>query len=342
MSLIGEVLLLVPSLDVRAWKGLGRYSLYIYENLKDKFNIDVIELHKPRKNYAKAIFKSISLGSFSKYKLVHSVTPELISFKIFKYSKKIVTYHDFIPFLESSISNELKSLLLFLYRLNSKITDLIISNSSLTANQIYKFFGKESKIIHPPVDHKIFRFKKKVPKGKIILSFVSNFSFRKRVDIAIRVCSFLQKYVDCKLILAGGKLRESLQEHFDVNFLLKKYGVRDFEILEEVDDKTLVRIYRSSHFFIFPSMMEGFGIPIIEAQACGTPVLTIKSSLIPEEVKKFTLQCNDESDMVKKILNLVDNKEKYVYIQKIGFLHSKQFSVKKFRENYIRIYELFL
>lgn len=337
-----EILLLIPSLNYSKWKGLGRYSYYLYNILKKKYNVDVIEVQEPKKNYFKAVFKSFFFGSFFKYKVVHSISPELYFSKFIRNTKKIVTIHDFIPFIDKSIKTSFKTFLLFLYKLNLQNADKIISNSTLTSKLLFKLLKKKSTIINPPVDLKLFKFRKKKPKEKIILSFVSNFSFRKRVDVAIKVCGMLQEKVDCKLILAGGKLERSSQYHFNVIELIKKYNIKDYEIYEEISDKKLVEIYRKSHFFIFPSEMEGFGIPIIEAQACGTPVLVFKNSFLPREVKKMAIKCVSEVDMYKKILELIENEEKYFLIQRKGYEYSKKFSLEIFEEKYIKIYESLL
>lgn len=339
-----EILLIVPSLDFKKWKGLGRYSFYLYNTLIKKFDVDVIEVQEPKKNYFRAILKSIKAGSFSKYRVVQSVSPELLFFRnLNRYkSKKIITIHDFIPFFEDTLSTSFKSLLLMLYKLNIRDCDLVISNSTLTSKTLFNLLGRNSYVIHPPVDLDLFKFKKKKIGNKIVLSFISNFSFRKRADIAIRVCSLLQENVDCKLVLAGGRLKNSYQRHFDVEKLIKQNRVRDFEIHEEIDDKLLIRIYQKSHFFIFPSTIEGFGIPVIEASACGTPTLLLKSSIMPKEVKKAGIECIDEFDMVKKILKLIDNKEEYYSFQQYCRSYSERFSLEIFKEKYIKIYESLL
>lgn len=334
-----EILLIVPSLDIKKWKGLARYSCYLYRVLSKMFKVDVLEVQKPCKNYFRAILKSTISGTFSKYKIVHSTSPELLFFKLNHNFKKIITFHDFIPFLEQNISTFYKSSLLFIYKLNLIKTDVIISNSSLTYNQILNLFNRESIIIHPPVDLKFFKFKRKIPKEKIIVSFVSNFSFRKRVDIAIKVVSLIQDKIDCRLILAGGKLVNSPQTHFNVEELIKKYRIREFEIFEEIDDKLLIKIYRKTHFFLFPSMMEGFGLPIVEATACGIPTLILKKSIIPIEVKKLAIECEDELDMASKILKLCENKKMYIKIQKLKQKYVNNFSLEKFKNKYIKIYE---
>jgi glycosyltransferase involved in cell wall biosynthesis len=65
--------------------------------------------------------------------------------------------------------------------------------------------------------------------------------------------------------------------------MVKEAGVSDsVQFLGRVDDETLASVYRGALAFLFPSLYEGFGIPVIEAMACGTPVLTSRVASLPE------------------------------------------------------------
>ena len=62
-----------------------------------------------------------------------------------------------------------------------------------------------------------------------------------------------------------------------------------------IDDADLPALYRAADFFAFPSLYEGFGIPILEAQACGTPVLTADNSCLPEAAGAAAVYVQAES-----------------------------------------------
>lgn len=64
----------------------------------------------------------------------------------------------------------------------------------------------------------------------------------------------------------------------------RRYGLDDRELVITgyVDDALLVRLYQSTELFVFPSMYEGFGLPVLEAARCGAPVMTSNNSSLPE------------------------------------------------------------
>jgi glycosyltransferase involved in cell wall biosynthesis len=81
------------------------------------------------------------------------------------------------------------------------------------------------------------------------------------------------------LILAGGKgwLTESIFEAIERNHLSDSISLPGF-----IPTDDLALWYNSAECFIFPSVFEGFGLPVLEAMACGTPVITSNVSSLPE------------------------------------------------------------
>jgi glycosyltransferase involved in cell wall biosynthesis len=84
---------------------------------------------------------------------------------------------------------------------------------------------------------------------------------------------------DLKLVLAGGRgwLFDGIFEHHAAS------PVRDDILLPGfVPDELLPAIYSTAEVLAFPSLYEGFGLPILEAMACGTPVVASRASCLPE------------------------------------------------------------
>jgi len=205
--------------------------------------------------------------------IVHAVTPESGTFfgliKKIRKIKTVVTFHDFIPIrmadeLKFKFAHLVKLYTTFMWK-NACYSDKVVAVSEQTAEDLKKFFGRKADaVINPGVDE---RFRPlSVKKDKLTLGFFANFSYRKNVKFAIDTFKILKEKVDCKLILAGGELQTVYQRQYNVRELVK--GLKDVEIIGYVPDDKVVELYNSFDFFIFPSVYEGFGIPILEAQAC--------------------------------------------------------------------------
>ncbi len=91
----------------------------------------------------------------------------------------------------------------------------------------------------------------------------------------------------------------------------KKKMFRDFQKkgvkvkrLGFVNDNDMATLYSLASIYIYPSLYEGFGLPILEAQACGCPVISSNSSSMPEVGKDSVLYINPSSE--KEILNALN------------------------------------
>jgi glycosyltransferase involved in cell wall biosynthesis len=108
-----------------------------------------------------------------------------------------------------------------------------------------------------------------------------------------------------------------------------------------VSDEDLPVLYQMSQLFLFPSLREGFGIPIIEAMACGVPVITSNTSSMPEVAGDagHLIDPNKTDDIYKGMLKIMsDHTYKNELIQR-GLKRSKQFSWNKMASQVLEQYE---
>jgi len=113
-------------------------------------------------------------------------------------------------------------------------------------------------------------------------------------------------YPDLDLIIAGG----ALEEHPELDEIRRESGlgerVRSLGFLSKLE---LRAVYNLAHIFVFPSLYEGFGLPPLEAMACGTPVVASRSSAIPEVVGHSGLLVNPfrVDSIAEAIRSLLEN-----------------------------------
>ena len=111
--------------------------------------------------------------------------------------------------------------------------------------------------------------------------------------------------------------------------LIQKWNLKNSVVLVETPTTQKLReLYQQAEMLVYPSLYEGFGFPLVEAMACGTPVATSKNGgSIPEVAGDAALYFDprDPSDMAKTLLELT-NKELAGSLRQKGFENVKRFS----------------
>ncbi|MEI7676038.1 MAG: glycosyltransferase family 1 protein [Bacteroidales bacterium] len=139
-----------------------------------------------------------------------------------------------------------------------------------------------------------------------------------------------------KLVIAD--LKEEFISHFDV--WKDEEFRKNIVLLGYVFNTDLPTIYSMADIFLYPSLRESFGIPILESMACGVPIITSNTSAMPEIAGNGALLIDpfDENDILEKIL-LLENKPEIVQKQReYGLSRVKLFSWRKTAEDVLLIY----
>lgn len=95
-----------------------------------------------------------------------------------------------------------------------------------------------------------------------------------------------------------------------------------------IDDDDLPTLYSAAEFFAYPSLYEGFGLPIIEALACGTPVLTADNSCLPEAGGPGAIYADaeDVESIAAALLRLAQDADLRQQLQEAGLEHAASFT----------------
>jgi len=227
--------------------------------------------------------------------------------------KHVVSAHDIIPFL--TWKNRLGSAdlagvksrkpALNIYSLNFlNRFDRIITISQSTANDLAHYFNvPETKIsVIPPVLDNKFRlrdsqeidgFRKKYGLSKSSKwVMLSGREYYKNHRTALKVFKEVKRQVDFDITLVKSGL-PSPEFEADV----KTFDLEDsVKYLYLTDHDELPLLYGAVDVLFFPSLYEGFGMPVAEALACGTPVVSSNRASLPEAGGKVSIQCDVDDD----------------------------------------------
>lgn len=110
--------------------------------------------------------------------------------------------------------------------------------------------------------------------------------------------------------------------------------------IKYIDDKEFVRVYQNAELFVWLSEYEGFGLPVLEAMACGVPVLTTKMTSLGEVIGDYPLWVNNPNnvkEITEKMEKALLNKELREKMIKKGLERAKQFSWQKTGKETLKI-----
>lgn len=157
---------------------------------------------------------------------------------------------------------------------------------------------------------------------------------RKNRDGIIRIINRVRAQWDGQMVFAGDALTADLIQLIDE----LKLNNRIVQI-NKPDNRLLEALYNQAFALLFPSRYEGFGWPIIEAQACGCPVICSDLTSLPEVAGDSALvrSVDDEAGFAADILRLMEPSERDIWVRK-GLENAKRFTTQKMLSEYVKFY----
>lgn len=221
----------------------------------------------------------------------------------------------------------------------------LITVSEYSKLEIIKRFNiNENRIIVLPntIDENLFNYPiKSLHERKPYIFCISGEGPSKNLSNGIKGFINLIKFdktIIHNLIIVGVKPEEKGNFHKIIEEEISNRII----FLDFISNESIIQHYQNAHLFFFPSLYEGFGIPLIEAMALGTPIACSNTSCFPEVTGNAALHFNPQniqsiSDALSK---LIKNSELFNTLQKRGLIQVRKYHPNLFDKQVKKIWEL--
>lgn len=336
-----------PLISEDRYRGVGSYTKNLIESLK-RFDKDNTYIEA---NFSKDAGDNVDLI------IIPYFTPFQISLPFKKSTKIIVTIHDLIPLkypenfpvglrgkliwqIQKKLLQQVNAILTVSYTSKKDIERICHINS----NKIFTLYQAISDKFIPLKDKnslKKIRNKYNLPQ-KFIL-YVGDCNWNKNVPLLIRAV----KSLNLNLILIG---KVFTQEKVDLNHpwnaslkevLQLSAGDKHIKKLGYIPDSDLVAIYNLADLYVQPSFDEGFGLSMVEAFACGCPVIAASCKALKEIGKDAPIffESDNKQQLINRIKELLVNNTLRMELKIKGFQQAKQYSSLKFVSSIKHVYQ---
>jgi glycosyltransferase involved in cell wall biosynthesis len=339
--------------------GIARFLLSLFKGIKS-FNVEYKFLllgnqytdfgRKELDGYEKIVVEEKNTFYFDQVVILQVIKEQKIDlffspyykFSVFTKVPVITSIFDVMYLVLDEYKNDIKNI----YRKNFikltyKKVNKVITSSNFAKNEIMKvlnlsdekidvvYLSVDEKFNPQPVE-KIKEIKEKYGINKSYILYVGNAKPHKNLNRLLSAWWLIDEKIkkDYILVLVG---------------VGQKFCYKDENtlIIPFVSEEELAVLYTGATVFVFPSVYEGFGLPPLEAMACGCPVISSNTSSMPEVLGDACLYFNsyDVNQISKTILEILHSETLREKLQKKGFEKVKFYSLEKMVNSLIKIFE---
>ena len=140
------------------------------------------------------------------------------------------------------------------------------------------------------------------------------------------------------LVCVGGKRWKNTE----IYSLVKQKNLESkIKFLGFIEEDELTVIYKQAEIFLYPSLYEGFGLPVLEAMACQIPVITSNVSSLPEVAGNAAIMVDpySEKQIYEAILHLIEDENERKQLINMGLENIKKFSWENAAKQTLSIYQ---
>lgn len=345
---------IAPLKTLHKTRGIGYYTRNLLELLKQDNSIQVQEFVKLQE------VKNADVLHYPWFDLFFHT----LSLK--RPFPTVVTIHDVIPLVfpkhyPIGMKGKINFILQKMALNNCKF---IITDSEASKQDIMKYLKiKQTKIVVVPLatdpkfkalsDTELLRVRRKYQLPGQFLLYVGDAGWNKNLPFLIE--GFLQiirslKLSNLKLVLVGGVFLKDVEDidHPELeslkrtNRLIKEYRMEDKIVRPgNLDDCELVAFYNLATIYVQPSLYEGFGLPILQAFSCGTPVVSSNRGSLREIGGKAAVYFDPENlnQFISIVKEILENTSLQIKLSRLGLEQVKKFSWDKVINETKSVYE---
>jgi len=342
-------IIIEDGLSIVQQRGCGQYTMRLYEILK---SIDGINVELKRKPFLENIKNSairrllyiLWLNTFFLLSLLFKNKPKVCIFSSvvtpmikIPNTKYISILHDIRSVLYPELSTKIQNLHSdFANWTAVKFSDKLVTVSETSKNDIIKNYkinpDKITVIYNTSSVAEIqinmeddFLSRYKLEMGKYLL-FVGGLDKNKNIQLIIDSFNLIsEKYPDLKLVIVGNKGNSDIK--IGKNTILTGF----------ISNEEIKCLYKNAAAYLFPSIYEGFGIPILDAQIIGCPVICSDIPVFREIGRDSVIYSILDKDIFsQKIDNLLTNAQEKDSLIRLGYENVKRFSKEVIKEQLLQ------
>jgi glycosyltransferase involved in cell wall biosynthesis len=316
-----------------------------------------LALNRVNANLAKLWFEQIAFARACRRERADLAHVPYFAPPLFPGTRSVVTIHDLIPMVLPLYRG---SLLVRAYTqlaaVASRRADDIIADSGCSQRDIVRRLGIAASRVHvvylaadaryyPTDEAQIESVRRKYSLPANFLLYLGGFDQRKNVGVIIQAFAQLRDlYAAGYRLVLGGVMLGKDSEFFPApRRIAREANLPDDAIryIGWVDEADKPALYSSANIFLFPSRYEGFGLPSLEAMACGAPVICSNASSLPEVVggAGITIDPNDIAAWADTIRAVASNAQRQAEMREQGIAQARKFSWERTAAETLAIYD---